>query len=115
MTQKERPNVTGKGPVLAREMVEIFAEILSSTGSMKDMLESQLADRSAQLQKIGKMAYLKTVKAGETTWDLKEMSLELKAAVSAGDEVKTKEILETLTADLDQLIHKIKTFVVRMT
>jgi hypothetical protein len=115
MTQKERPNVTGKGPVLAREMVEIFTEILSNGGSMKGMLESQLADRSAQLQKIGKMAYLKTVKAGETIWDLKEMSLELKTAVSAADEANAKKILETLTTDLDQLIHNIKTFVVRMT
>jgi hypothetical protein len=115
MTQKERPNVTGKGPTLAREILEVLAEVLSNGGSMKGMLESQLADRSAQLEKIGKMAYLKTVKAGEMAWDLKEMALELKTAVGAGDEARAKEILETLTADLDQLIHKIKTFVVRMT
>jgi hypothetical protein len=115
MTQKERPNVTGKGPVLAREVVEILAEILSNSGSMKDMLETQIADRGAQLEKIGKMAYLKTVKAGELAWDLKELSLELKAAVGAGDEANVKKILETLIPDMDQLIHKIKTFVVRMT
>ncbi len=115
MTQKARPNVTGKGPSLAREIVEVFGEILSNGGSMKGMLESQLAERGAQLEKIGKMAYLKTVKAGETAWDLKEMALELKAAVAAGDEAKAKEILEPMTADLDQLVHKIKTFVVRMT
>lgn len=115
MTRKERPNVTGKGPALAREIVEVFDEILSNGGGMKAMLESELADRGAQLQKIGKMAYLKTVKAGETAWDLKEMSLELKAAVASGDEAKAKEILAPMTADLDQLIHKIKTFVVRMT
>lgn len=115
MTQKERPNVTGKGPSLAKEMVEVFGEILSNGGGMQAMLEPELADRSAQLQKIGKMAYLKTVKAGEVAWDLKEMALELKAAVETGDEAKAKEILEPLTAGLDQLIHKIKTFVVRMT
>jgi hypothetical protein len=115
MTQKERPNVTGKGPSLAKEIVSIFDQILSNGGGMKDMLEPQLAARGAQLDKIGKMAYLKTVKAGETAWDIKEMSLELQSAVEAGDEAKAKEIVETLTADLDQLIHKIKTFVVRMT
>lgn len=115
MTRKERPNVTGKGPTLAREMVEVFGQILSNGGSMKGMLESQLADRGAQIEKICKMAYLKTVKAGETSWDLKEMTLELKAAVDAGDEAKAKEILTPLTAGLDELIHKIKTFVVRMT
>lgn len=115
MTQKARPNVTGKGPALAKEMVEIFGDILSNGGGMKAMLEPELADRSAELQKIGKMAYLKTVKAGEIAWDLKEMATELKAAVDAGDEAKAKEILTSLTADLDQLIHKIKTFVVRMT
>ncbi|MGD9364120.1 MAG: hypothetical protein PVH87_00365 [Desulfobacteraceae bacterium] len=115
MTEKKRPNVTGKGPALAREIIEIFGQILSDGGSMKEMLESQLADRGAELQKIIKMAYLKTVKAGEVAWDLKEMSLELKAAVEAGDEAKAKELLESVTADMDHLIHKIKTFVVRMT
>jgi len=115
MTEKKRPNVTGKGPSLAREIVEVFADILSNSGSMKGMLEDALVDRGAQLEKIMKMAYLKTVKAGETTWDLKEMALELKAAVASGDESKAKEILEPMTAEMDQLIHKIKTFVVRMT
>ena len=46
---------------------------------------------------------------------MKEMALELKAAVASGDESKAKEILEPMTAEMDQLIHKIKTFVVRMT
>jgi hypothetical protein len=115
MTKKERPNVTGKGPALAKEVVELFAEIIANGGGMKDMLESQLADRGASLEKIGKMAYLKTVKAGEVAWDLKEMAIELKDVVAAGDEAKAKEILDSLTADTDGLIHKIKTFVVRMT
>lgn len=115
MTQKARPNVTGKGPSLAKEIASIFDQILSNGGGMKDMLEPQLAERAAQLQKISKMAYLKTVKAGEITWDIKEMSLDLQAAVEAGDEAKAKEIVAPLTAEMDQLIHKIKTFVVRMT
>lgn len=115
MSPKERPNVTGKGPALAREIIELFGEILSNAGSMSEMLESKLADRGAALEKIVKMAFLKTVKAGEMTWDLKEMTLELKEAVAAGDEAKAKEILEPLTADMDELIHRIKTFVVRMT
>jgi len=115
MTQKARPNVTGKGPALAREVVSIVDQILSNSGGMKDMLEPQLAERAAQLEKIGKMAYLKTVKAGETAWDIKEMALELQAAVESGDEAKVKAVLEPMTANLDELIHKIKTFVVRMT
>ena len=115
MATKERPNVTGKGPALAKEVVSIFNEILANGGSMQATLESELADRGADLQKIGKMAYLKTVKAGEVAWDLKELSLELKSVVEAGDEAKAKEILATVTKDLDFLIHKIKTFVVRMT
>jgi hypothetical protein len=113
MTEKTRPNVTGKGPALAREIIELFGEILSNGGSMSSMLESKLADRGADLEKIVKMAFLKTVKAGEMTWDLKEMALELKAAVAAGD--KATQILEPLTTDMDELIHRIKTFVVRMT
>jgi hypothetical protein len=115
MTQKARPNVTGKGPALAREILDVFGQILSNGGGLKGVLEPALADRSAELEKIGKMAYLKTVKAGEVAWDIKEMALELKAAVDSGDEAKVKELLEPLTADMDNLIHKIKTFVVRMT
>jgi len=115
MAKKERPNVTGKGPALAREVIAMIDEILSDGGSMKGTLESNLADRGAALQKIVKMAFLKTVKAGEMAWDLKEMTLELKAAVAAGDEAKATEILEPMTADMDELIHRIKTFVVRMT
>jgi hypothetical protein len=115
MATKTRPNVTGKGPALAKEIVSIFDEILSNGGGMQADLESQLADRGAELTKIGKMAYLKTVKAGEVTWDLKEMALELQSSVKAEDWTKAKDLLETLTADMDHLIHKIKTFVVRMT
>jgi hypothetical protein len=115
MTEKKRPNVTGKGPILTREMIEVFGQILSNGGGMQPMLESQLADRGAQLEKICKMAYLKTVKAGEIAWDLKEMAIELKTAVDAGEEAKAKEILDPLTAGMDEFIHKIKTFVVRMT
>lgn len=115
MAKKERPNVTGKGPALAREIIGMIDEILSDGGSMKAMLESKLSDRGADLQKIVKMAFLKTVKAGEMTWDLKEMTLELKEAVAAGDEAKATEILEPWTTEMDELIHRIKTFVVRMT
>jgi len=115
MTKKERPNVTGKGPALARETIDLFAQLLSNGGGMQGMLQAQLADRGAALEKIVKMAFLKTVKAGEMTWDLKEMTLELKAAVDAGDEAKAKQILVPLTADMDELIRRIKTFVVRMT
>jgi hypothetical protein len=46
---------------------------------------------------------------------LKYATLELNAAVEAGDEAKVKEIITPLTADMDELIHRIKTFVVRMT
>lgn len=115
MAKKDRPNVTGKGPALARETIGLLGEIMSNGGSMQGMLESKLADRSADLEKIVKMAFLKTVKAGEMTWDLKEMALELQEAVAAGDEAKASQILEPMTTDMDELIHRIKTFVVRMT
>lgn len=115
MAKKERPNVTGKGPTLAREIIGLIDEILSNGGGMEGMLAPKLADRGADLQKIVKMAFLKTVKAGEMTWDLKEMTLELKEAVAAGDETKATEILDPWTAEMDELIHRIKTFVVRMT
>ena len=61
------------------------------------------------------MAFLKTVKAGEMAWDSKEMAIGLKNAAEAGDNAKAAEIGAKLVADLNELIHRIKTFVVRMT
>jgi hypothetical protein len=119
MSEKKRPNVTGKGPALTREMLEVFKEIEagaeSLSGDAAGKIKSALSEKGEELGKIVKMAYLKTVKAGETAWDCKEMALELKESVTSGNEDKAVEILDKLTGDLDQFIHKIKTFVVRMT
>ncbi|MBI5602518.1 MAG: hypothetical protein HY879_04110 [Deltaproteobacteria bacterium] len=119
MTEKSRPNVVGKGPTLTREMLEVFQAIQANSQGLSQeaalLITSQLGERSAELEKIIKMAYLKTVKAGETAWDMKEKALELKDSMTAGDEAKSLEITKDLTAELDQLIHKTKTFVVRMT
>jgi hypothetical protein len=119
MSEKKRPNVTGKGPALTREMLEVFKEIEAGAGSLSGeaagKINSALSEKAAELGKIIKMAYLKTVKAGEIAWDCKEMALELKESVTSGQEDKAVEILGKLTTELDDFIHKIKTFVVRMT
>jgi hypothetical protein len=119
MAEKKRPNIVGKGPALSREMIQIFKEIQEDTTNLSDDLASKinavLNDKVASLEKVVKMAYLKTVKAGESAWDLKEEALELKETIAAGDEAKAAEILEKMEGELDQFINKIKTFVVRMT
>lgn len=119
MTEKKRPNVTGKGPVLTKEMLELFKEMTEGGLKLSDeavqKMKAALEERIQEFNKVIKMAYLKTVKAGEVAYDCKEMALEMKAAAMGGDEVRAMEILETLTNDLDQFLHKIKTFVVRMT
>ena len=119
MTEKKRPNIVGKGPVLSRELIAIFKEIQENASGLSDGLagkiSSVLGEKGANLEKVVKMAYLKTVKAGEVAWDLKEETLNLKETISAGDEAKATEILEKLDSELDGFINKIKTFVVRMT
>lgn len=118
MADKKRPNVTGKGPALTREMVAIFKEIEEAAGKLGEpgeKIKSTLSEKGQELEKIVKMAYLKTVKAGETAWDCKEMAQELKGAIDAGETDKAVEISDKLVSDLDGFIHKIKTFVVRMT
>jgi len=119
MADKKRPNIVGKGPALTREMLEIFGDILSSTGNVSgaaaDKINVILGAKGQELEKIVKMAYLKTVKAGEIAWDMKEASLEIKQAVETGDEAKAVAMVEQLESELDGFIHKIKTFVVRMT
>ncbi len=117
--KKKRPNVTGKGPALTREMMAIFGEITGDCSKLSDeaagKLKAALEEKTADFTKVIKMAYLKTVKAGQVAWDCKEMAVEMKAAVDAGDENKVLEIQETLISELDQFLHKTKTFVVRMT
>jgi methyl-accepting chemotaxis protein len=119
MADKKRPNVVGKGPAFTREMIATFNEIRENTASLSDetseKLNTLVAEKAEALEKVVKMAYLKTVKAGEVAWDLKEMALTLKEAVGAGDESKVLETIEQMGPELDAFIHKIKTFVVRMT
>lgn len=119
MADKKRPNVVGKGPAFTREIIATFKEIRENMGSLSDetseRLNTLVAEKAEALEKVIKMAYLKTVKAGEIAWDLKEMALALKNAVGDGDESKVLETVEQMGPELDDFIHKIKTFVVRMT
>ena len=119
MSDKKRPNVVGKGPAFSREMITTFNEIKADmSGIAKDTAEkihTLVTDKGDELEKVVKMAYLKTVKAGEVAWDLKEMSFILKEAIGAGDDSKALETAEQMAPQMDEFIHKIKTFVVRMT
>jgi hypothetical protein len=119
MVEKKRPNVVGKGPALTREILAIFNDIQANAGSISndaaDKINAVLGAKGQELEKITKMAYLKTVKAGQVIWDMKEASLDVKQAVDAGDEAKAMAIVEQMEPELDNFIHKTKTFVVRMT
>jgi len=119
MSEKKRPNVVGKGPAFTREMIALFREIKENTNGLSTDAAQQigptLAGKADELEKVVKMAYLKTVKAGEVAWDLKEMATNLKESINAGDEGKSMEIFGQMQGDLETFIHKIKTFVVRMT
>ncbi len=119
MADKKRPNVVGKGPALIREMVEVLKEVEGKLGSLSgdaaDQVKKVAVDLRDEIEPIVNRAYVKTVKAGETAWDCKEMSLELKEAVEAGDGAKAKELSENIEKELAEFVNKIKTFVVRMT
>jgi hypothetical protein len=115
----KRPNVVGKGPKLIREMVEILKEVEGALGNIDGdaaaKVKAVAVDLRDEIEPIVARAYVKTVKAGETAWDCKEASLELKAAVEAGEGDKAAEIAGTIEKDLGEFVNKIKTFVVRMT
>ena len=119
MADEKRPNIVGKGPAFSREMIAIFKEIQGNSAGLSEDLAGKihtvLGEKGASLEKVVKMAYLKTVKAGEVAWDLKEETLNLKEAIAAGDEAQAAELLDKMEGELDGFIHKIKTFVVRMT
>ena len=98
MSEKKRPNVVGKGPAFTREMIALFREIKDNTNGLSaeaaQQVSTTLGAKADELEKVVKMAYLKTVKAGEVAWDIKEMATDLKASIGAGDESKAMEIFE---------------------
>jgi hypothetical protein len=119
VAEKSRPDVTGKAPAICREMLDIFKEIEGSLGNLSEeaaeKVKSVLDEKYVSLEPVLSRAYVKTVKAGETAWDCKEMALELKQTADSGDNDKALDILGRLETELDGFYNKIKTFVVRMT
>lgn len=118
MVEKKMPDVTGKGPALSREMLATFKEIEGmnkltpdAMAKIKEFCQTKGAEMEAMLGR----AYMKTVKAGEVAWQCKELAVELKEAVAAGNEAGALEVLGKLDTDLGNLIHTAKTFVIRMT
>ncbi len=119
MAENKRPNVVGKGPALTKELIGIFKEISKNTNNISsdigEKIRTTLDEKGAELEQITRMAYLKTVKAGEVAYDLKEEATALNEAVQSGNEKKAEEMINNMIGELDHFIHKIKTFVVRMT
>jgi hypothetical protein len=115
----QRPDVTGKGPAFIREALVTFKEIDGQCASLSadaaKEIKSTLASKAEQIEPLLSRAYMKTVKAGETAYDCKQLAGELKSCVANGDECKAREHLDKLGTELDGLVHKVKTFVVRMT
>lgn len=118
MAAQKMPDVTGKGPALGREMLAIFKEIEGMNGLSGDAMTKIKAvcqAKGGELEGMLSRAYMKTVKAGEVAWHCKELTLELKDAIAAGNEAGALEILQKIETDLGNLIHTAKTFVIRMT
>lgn len=119
MASPERPDVTGKGPALIREMLSVFKEIDGQCATLSpetaQRIASTLSQKGQEIEPLLSRAYMKTVKAGEVSWDCKELAQRLKETVEACNEAQALEKVDQLGKELDGLIHKVKTFVVRMT
>ncbi len=118
MAEKKMPDVTGKGPALSREMLAIFKEIDSMNGLSPDAMakiKGICQTKGAEMEALLTRAYMKTVKAGEVSWQCKELAADLKEAIAAGNEAGALEILGKIETDLGALVHTAKTFVIRMT
>jgi hypothetical protein len=118
MTEKQRPNVVGKARSFAKEALAAIAEVKAGAAKLSAGAQDKIntaADKGAELEKVLKMPFVGTVKAGEMAWDLNEMAVALKSAVSAGDEAKCGELASSIASELEKFVHTTKTFVVRMT
>lgn len=114
-----KPDVTGKGPTLMRETLTIFKEIdglcAGLPGPAADKIKSALVTKAGEIEPLLQRGYMKTVKGGEISWSCKELALELKASVEKKDAAAAEAIFVKLDAEVEELIHKVKTFVIRMT
>lgn len=119
MAEAKKPDVTGKGPAFVREAIGVFQEIGGLCGSLSaetsEKIKTTLDAKGQEIEPILSRAYMKTVKAGETAYTCKTLADELKEIVAKGDEAQALEKLDQLQKEMDGLIHKVKTFVVRMT
>jgi hypothetical protein len=118
MSEKQRPNVVGKGRAFARDALAAIAEVKAGASKLSAGAQekiSGLSDKGAELEKVLKMPFIGTVKAGEMAYDLNEAAVALKTAVAAGDEAKSLELVAAMGSEVDQFVHTTKTFVVRMT
>jgi len=119
MAEQPRPDVTGKGPALIRETLEVFKAIDGQCGSLSadaaGTVKSTLAAKAQEIEPLLSRAFMKTVKAGEVAWTCKELAEQLKLSVEIANEAQALETLGKLGTELDGLTHRVKTFVVRMT
>ncbi|MEW6348579.1 MAG: hypothetical protein AB1646_05920 [Thermodesulfobacteriota bacterium] len=119
MAETSRPDVTGKGPAFIRETLEVFKEINGKCGSLSaqsaEKIQATLGAKAAEIEPILSRAYMKTVKAGETAYSCKELTEGLMQCAANGNEAEAMAKLAELEKEMDGLIHKVKTFVVRMT
>jgi hypothetical protein len=119
MADQEKPNVTGKGPTFIREALAVFKQIDGQSAGLSadaaGRIKSTLSIKAQEIEPLLSRAYMKTVKAGETAFGCKQLADQLKSCVDSGDESNALANLDKLGTEIDGLVHKVKTFVVRMT
>lgn len=119
MADQQRTDVTGKGPAFIREALAVFREIDGQCSGLSagaaDKIKSTLSSKAQEIEPLLSRAYMKTVKAGETALGCKQLAEALRSSVGDRDESLSLENLGKLGTEIDGLVHKVKTFVVRMT
>ncbi len=119
MADVQRPPVAGKGPAFMRETLAVLKDVTGNLDGLPtasaEQIKSTLEAKAQDIEPLLSRAYMKTVKAGETAYDCKVLAEGLQQCVQTGNETDAIENLGKLEAHLDGLVHKVKTFVVRMT
>ena len=113
MADQAMPNVAGKGPTLMREVLATLKEVGGNGAA--DKIKALCTDRVQEMEPLVTRAYMKTVKAAEVAWECNQMAISLKNSLAAGNQAAAVETAAKLDAALDDLINKIKSFVIRMT
>jgi hypothetical protein len=109
----EQEKIAGRGHFFVKDLInDLWPACAEKAGGE---IKSGLDTLTSTLTPIGQRPYVKNPSGSQDAWNLKQKTLELKAALDAGDGAKAQTLFAEIKADAETFIEEINSFVTRMT